>query len=199
MHQDRKFIVWVNYGIEGWSIYGASDDWDEILSIRQDALESSSICDNDIIVTENKNQTFKKRELVQMTEWHKELEVALLTLDDCQVECDGMTWAISHLLGEAGVEHDCMYGFVRNEKNKDIVAPHFWILLNDGWIIDFRLRMWLGDSDTIPHGIFHPGNEPNFQYKGDSVQNSKEMRLRKRVLDIMTDGKLSHVKVPQVQ
>ncbi|MCM8519986.1 hypothetical protein LFM41_28235, partial [Klebsiella pneumoniae] len=36
-------------------------------------------------------------------------------------------------------------------------------------------------------------------YKGDPVQNHKGMRLGKAVLDIMTDGKLSHVKVPERQ
>ncbi|HHK7932732.1 TPA: Fe3+-siderophore ABC transporter permease [Serratia marcescens] len=28
----KRFIVWVNYGLEGWSIFGSSDDWDEALS-----------------------------------------------------------------------------------------------------------------------------------------------------------------------
>ncbi|MBS4161489.1 hypothetical protein GWP49_30920, partial [Klebsiella pneumoniae] len=91
------------------------------------------------------------------------------------------------------------YGFVRNEQTKDIVTPHFWVVLDDGWLVDLRLRMWLGDHDNIPHGVFHPDNEPGLFYKGDPVQNHKGMRLGKAVLDIMTDGKLSHVKVPERQ
>ncbi len=47
--------------------------------------------------------------------------------------------------------------------------------------------------------VFHPDNEPGLFYKGDPVQNHKGMRLGKAVLDIMTDGKLSHVKVPERQ
>lgn len=41
--------------------------------------------------------------------------------------------------------------------------------------------------------------EPGFFYKGDPVQNHRGMRLGKAVLDIMVDGKLSHVKVPERQ
>lgn len=132
-----------------------------------------------------------------MTEWHRELEAVLMALDDCQLECNGMTWAISHLLKEANVQHDCMYGYVQDKQTKDIVAPHFWVVLNDGWLVDLRLRMWLGDHDSIPHGIFYPDNEPGFLYKGKPLQNHKEMRLDKTVLEIITDGKLSHVKVPE--
>ncbi len=50
----------------------------------------------------------------------------------------------------------------RNEQTKDIVTPHFWVVLDDGWLVDLRLRMWLGDHDNIPHGVFHPDNEQDF-------------------------------------
>ncbi len=184
----KRFIVWVNYGLEGWSIFGSSDDWDEAVSIRSEAIDECNIDEEDIILAENKNELVVKPAAKQMTEWHRELEAVLMTLDDCQMECDGMTWAVSHLLNEAGVPHDCMYGFVRNEQTKDIVTPHFWVVLDDGWLVDLRLRMWLGDHDNIPHGVFHPDNEPGLFYKGDPVQNHKGMRLGKAVLDIMTDG-----------
>ncbi|HAH6504770.1 MULTISPECIES: hypothetical protein [Enterobacterales] len=195
----KRFIVWVNYGLEGWSIFGSSDDWDEAVSIRSEAIDECNIDEEDIILAENKNELVVKPAAKQMTEWHRELEAVLMTLDDCQMECDGMTWAVSQLLNDAGVPHDCMYGFVRNEQTKDIVTPHFWVVLDDGWLVDLRLRMWLGDHDNIPHGVFHPDNEPGFFYKGDPVQNHKGMRLGKAVLDIMTDGKISHVKVPERQ
>ncbi|EOV0986130.1 hypothetical protein ACW6AV_003622 [Edwardsiella piscicida] len=135
----------------------------------------------------------------QMTEWHQELEAVLMTLDDCQIECDGMTRVISYLLNKAEIRHSCMYGFVQNEQTKDIVTPHFWIILEDGWLVDLRLRMWLGDNDTIPHGVFHPDNEPNFLYQGEPVPRDFNMTLGHDLLNVMTDGKLSHVKVPRKQ
>jgi len=41
----------------------------------------------------------------QIPVWHQELEMALMALDDCPIECDGMSWATSHLLSEAGIPH----------------------------------------------------------------------------------------------
>lgn len=89
----KRFIVWVNYGLEGWSIFGSSDDWDEAVSIRSEAIDECNIDEEDIILAENKNELVVKPAAKQMTEWHRELEAVLMTLDDCQMECDGMTWA----------------------------------------------------------------------------------------------------------
>lgn len=92
MKKIKRFIVWVNYGLEGWSILGSSDDQDEAVFISSEAID----------------------------------------------ECN-------------------------------------------------------------PHRAFHPDNKLGFFYKENPIQNHKEMRLGKTVLDIMTDGKLSDVKVPQRQ
>lgn len=196
MEAIKRFIVWVNYGLEGWSMYGSSNDWKEALSLRLDAIEGGGNDKGDVFVTESKEALVAETEL---TEWHRELEAVLMALDDCQLECDGMTWAVSHLLKAAGIPHDCMSGMVRNEQTKDIVTPHYWIALNGGWVVDLRLRMWFGDHDEVPHGIFHSLSEQGFFYQGEFVQQHQGMRLSRAVLDMMTDGKISHVKIPSLQ
>ncbi|MBW6097896.1 hypothetical protein HT118_02790 [Escherichia coli] len=52
----KRFIVWVNYGLEGWSIFGSSDDWDEAVSIRSEAIDECNIDEEDIILAENKKR-----------------------------------------------------------------------------------------------------------------------------------------------
>lgn len=48
-----------------------------------------------------------------------------------------------------------VYGSVRfNDRN---LRPHFWITLQDGFVIDYKLRMWLGLN--APQGIFDPKKE----------------------------------------
>ncbi len=63
----KRFIVWVNYGLEGWSIFGSSDDWDEAVSIRSEAIDECNIDEEDIILAENKNELVVKPAAKQMT------------------------------------------------------------------------------------------------------------------------------------
>lgn len=58
--------------------------------------------------------------------------------------------------------------------------------------------MWLGDHDNIPHGVFHPDNEPDFSTRETLFKTIKDETGQSRP-DIMTDGKISHVKVPERQ
>lgn len=131
----------------------------------------------------------------QDSEWHEELALMLGALDDAPLECDGMSYAISVALGRAGIRHRCALGYVRDEQTGNCVAPHLWIVLADGWIVDFRLRMWLGDEDRIPHGVFHPQLQPEFTYQGE--YRERQGSISEGVLELMTDGRLSHVKVPK--
>lgn len=118
------------------------------------------------------------------------LDVALLYLDDCKLECDGMTYAISHLLSEAGISHRMMIGAVHDPLSGDSISPHCWIELRDHKaVIDYRLRYWLGDDDLIPHGVFCP-DETGMVYQGDTLQRPP---LTKPVLMMMTDDRLAKV------
>lgn len=134
----------------------------------------------------------------EKTEWLQWLELDLMGLEDCQVECNGMSWAISYLLDQACVEHDCVLGYVISEHTGEAVTPHYWITLPDGWIIDYRLRMWLGDTDEIPHGVFHETEAANFgmRYEGESLLRVGLEFTREFVMNL-TDDKVSHVQLSQ--
>ena len=135
----------------------------------------------------------------QQTEWHEEVDAILTPLDECEIQCEWMTWIISHLLDDANVKHSCMQGFVKHKSLNQVVVPHHWILLEDGWVIDFRLRMWLGDNEEIPHGLFHLDNEPLINYQGNSFKKgmlNEPNNSCSEFLDDITEGKFSRIKVP---
>jgi hypothetical protein len=71
---------------------------------------------------------------------------------DLQLECDGMTKVISYVLKQNDIDHKVMIG--------DIGTIHLWIEIDD-YIIDYRLRMWMGEKKEIPHGIFKREDYPN--------------------------------------
>lgn len=130
----------------------------------------------------------------QLTDWHQEVEAVLLALDDCDIECDGMTYAVSHLLTQSGIGHQCLAGYVVNRKTDHRVTPHLWVELDDGWTIDLRLRMWLGDDDTIPHGIFHQAHQGHLEYCGVPIDKNNEVSTA--ILDLLTDGVISEIELP---
>lgn len=122
-------------------------------------------------------------------EFLEELESSLLYLDDCDVECDGMTYAISYLLGKAGIAHARKIGHVECPQTFQVVHPHCWIELDADTVIDFRLRMWLGDEDRIPHGVFRV-SEHDIRYTG---QIQDRPIPTPAVLALMTNNKLKEV------
>ncbi len=87
---------------------------------------------------------------------YTELEAVLLFLDDCPLECEAMTQVISFYLEAKNIEHKKMIGSVEDYFENQVIFPHCWIELPTGVVIDFRLRMWIKDSPTVPHGIFEP-------------------------------------------
>ncbi len=36
--------------------------------------------------------------------------------------------------------------------------------------IDYRARMWLGETPDIPHGVFNPADYPRIYYEGSSMK-----------------------------
>lgn len=129
-----------------------------------------------------------------LSSWHDELSIILSALDDLPLECHGISCSISLILRKAGIKHRCVVGYVTDTLSGNCATPHVWIELNDEWIIDYRLRMWFGDEDEVPHGVFHPSSEPTLYYK----RTSKDLDTFETsdFLDFETELKLSHVKVP---
>lgn len=133
----------------------------------------------------------------QQETWCEELQIMLEGLDDAPVECDGMTHLITHVLSSAGIPHTPKVGYVRNICSEQTVSPHCWIELPDGWCIDFRLRIWLGDEPDIPHGVFHRLDYPGIEY---SLKTSPLVtrEISREVLELMSDGCLSKIS-PQIE
>jgi hypothetical protein len=86
-------------------------------------------------------------------------------IDSCYLECDGLTRVISSTLSAAGVAHTVYVGKATWVGKS--IAPHLWIELPDGRRIDYRLRLWLGITDScIPHGLYEPSLYPDAEYIG---------------------------------
>ena len=128
-----------------------------------------------------------------MSDWHDELELALLPLEDLRVDSVYMTFVISSALGEHGIFHQCRIGYAEDRLSLMITAPHCWIELEQGWCIDLRLRQWLGDEDDLPHGVFQPTNYPRVRYQGTAFLVP---RLDVEDLKAMTNDAYSKVKLP---
>ena len=128
-----------------------------------------------------------------MSDWHVELELALLPLEDLRVDSVYMTFVISNALSEQGIFHQCRIGYAEDRLSRIATAPHCWIELEQGWCIDLRLRQWLGDEDDLPHGVFQPSNYPRVRYQGTAWLVS---RLNTEDLRAMTNDAYSKVKLP---
>lgn len=112
-----------------------------------------------------------------------ELEVALLPLADINAECFELSWVLHEELTRTGYLVTGHSGYVKAAAG-DVVAPHFWLSV-DGYIVDFRLRMWLGDEDFVPHGIFKASDAAGFDYCGEVYAFS---RLTDLELFDLSDG-----------
>lgn len=125
-----------------------------------------------------------------MSDWHDELEFALLQLEDARIDSDGMTFVISKLLRDQGVFHQCRTGYAEDRLSRMSTSPHCWIDLEHGWCIDLRLRPWLGDEDDLPHGVFRPSDYPRVRYRGSALLVPA---LDQEDLTAMTDGAYAKV------
>lgn len=128
-----------------------------------------------------------------MSDWHDELELALLPLEDLRVDSVYMTFVISNALSEPGIFHQCRIGYAEDRLSRMTTAPHCWVELEQGWCIDLRLRQWLGDEDDLPHGVFQPSDYPRARYHGTALLVP---RLDVGDLKVMTNDAYSKVKLP---
>lgn len=94
-----------------------------------------------------------------------ELRELLSDLDAAPVECDGMARLITTRLQERGIDHQVMSGSVT--LNGDVIPLHYWVMVGE-LTVDYRARMWLGDSPFVPHGIFRQ-DTCAARYEGEPV------------------------------
>lgn len=98
-----------------------------------------------------------------------DLELELLQYEDLELDCDGVSDMIALHLQDKGLIYRYMSGSVEERHTGRLVSPHCWIEI-EGRVVDLRLRHWLGDRDSVPHGIFDP-LESNCRYGGYESQH----------------------------
>lgn len=92
----------------------------------------------------------------------------LAPYDSSTTECDGIVRLCHTVLVQHHIEHQPMIGILT--KGHKEISPHFWIELPSGECIDYRARMWLGNSEEVPHGVFQPTDFPSVNYEGEPVE-----------------------------
>lgn len=107
-----------------------------------------------------------------------ELRTLLDQYDSCDLECDGMTRVIHTVLADNNIEHQVVFG--RLSLGSGVVNPHLWIEC-EGYLIDYRARMWLGAN--APHGVFQASDHPEAIYQGRQVEM---LLLGKNLFRILT-------------
>ena len=118
--------------------------------------------------------------LQRIMTFFKRLHHWLSPLDATPLECDGLSRAISILLQRERINHHVCIGKL-HVHDVGWIDPHWWIQLSDGFVCDFRARMWLGNEHSVPHGVFHP--EPQHQYRACQIT---EIEVSDWVFEILT-------------
>ena len=95
------------------------------------------------------------------------------------LECDGMSRVVSYVLAQQGIKHKRVHG--RAIKGKNIY--HEWVDLENGFIIDYRLRMWFGEN--VHHGYVAPDNTSGVIY--DPMSESPVV-FNEELFLILTNG-----------
>ncbi|MBX3232006.1 MAG: hypothetical protein KIT84_20180 [Labilithrix sp.] len=111
----------------------------------------------------------------------EQLQNLLNAFADLPLECDGMTRVLSFALREAGVPHVAKAGDLLVDGVR-VVPIHFWIELSDGSLVDYRARMWSGEGDHVPHGVFRSEDCPRVEYRGEAV----DVSMPRVVFDVLT-------------
>ncbi len=88
--------------------------------------------------------------------------------DVAPLECDGLTRVLHTILARAGIAHLVRVGRLLYTVEPKEINPHLWIEV-ETYLIDYRARMWLGNDETIPHGIVEPEQYPQVEYTGEAI------------------------------
>lgn len=117
---------------------------------------------------------------------HKTIETIASQYIDLKLECDGMTRVLSYLLRQNGIEHSYCMGYISriDKEGFGMIIPHFWIELPDGATVDYRARMWLGNEDCIPNGVFFQGDYEAVKY---DVRFVKQLEVSRSVFRLLTE------------
>lgn len=118
-----------------------------------------------------------------MTPSADSLSLWLDSLDSLSLECDGLTRVISALLLRESIDHQVHIGSLEVAA-VGTIPHHWWINLPEGFICDYRARMWLGDGPAVPHGFVLPGS--GVQYRTErKTQDPSSIALPLGLLSVM--------------
>lgn len=81
------------------------------------------------------------------------------------LECDGLTQVLHRVLSDKNIQHTVNMGEVIHKPTNSKIPVHYWIEIED-LRIDYRLRMWLGETLDVPHGVFCIDSEKSVSYQG---------------------------------
>ncbi|MBI6603313.1 hypothetical protein CAZ10_10480 [Pseudomonas aeruginosa] len=122
-------------------------------------------------------------DVAQLQAWLEPLAEA------AQVECDGMSRLVSHLLHKNGIQHIVAGGMLVDMQRlqdpevsteESCGVTHWWLELGFGYIVDFRARMWMGPE--AQHGVFIPAGG-RFEYRTE--RRGQFNSLPEPILDLM--------------
>lgn len=112
-----------------------------------------------------------------------------------QVECDGMSRVVSHLLAKNGIEFVVASGLLVDvqrlqdplvSRAENCAVTHVWVELGHGFIVDYRARMWMGPE--AQHGVFEPEGG-RFEYRAGNRFYFPE--IPEQLLEFVSGVKLS--------
>lgn len=81
------------------------------------------------------------------------------------LECDGFTRLAFTFLSRNGIKAEPYVGVLTVESH--CIPLHYWLCCGS-FLIDYKARMWLGDGDSVPHGIMNI-DDVKHMYEGDLV------------------------------
>lgn len=84
------------------------------------------------------------------------------------LECDGLTQVFHRVLSDEKIQHTVNIGQVIHKPTNQMIPIHYWIEVGH-LRIDYRLRMWLGKTLDVPHGVFYKDSEHSVSYLGEPV------------------------------
>lgn len=114
----------------------------------------------------------------------------LASVDALALECDGLTRVISTLMQRDGIAHQVCVGSL-TISDVGMIPLHWWIVLSDGRICDYRARMWLGQSVEVPHGLFVPCQKQ--LYTISNMVEPADIRLSEALFNVLTGMSLAAI------
>lgn len=101
----------------------------------------------------------------------EQIQKLLAPYDTSPTECDGLTRILHTLLCQHNIPHLVLFG--KCSYASQVMPLHYWIdLLSPltGWRVDYRARLWFGEFEDVPHGIFQPHDFSAIMYEGRPVE-----------------------------